>query len=937
MKKFFSILVFQIAFLALGYGQVIPKGMNYQAVARNLKGEVIPNQKISFKIYLFGNENNQRLNHYSEIHEVTTNGLGLFHLIVGEGSREQGEYGLIPWNSENIWMEVAIKDKDQTDFATVSSNKLMAVPYAIYAGTADKLVDQNTIPTSSFAPPEPGVISTEWSVFGNAKTDASGNIFRTNSLGTTDFVDLVMITDNEDRMRILAGGDIKTKLNFEIGKNLNIGQNLTVGISATFGDSLVVKKNVLLNTLGGSTINCGPFTVAGLSPTLFTGILTVDKATDFNTTLNVDKSTNLNGRLTVTKMSPTKLTGTLVVDSTTNINDALNVNNMSPTYLSGTLLVDSMATFNDKIKILSGYQTDTTTGAPASGSLQVRGGAYVKENLYIGGVAKFGGPVAFAGAVSITDGTQSIDPTTGALKVSGGVGIGLNLNVGGAAMIGGMATIFDPTQSFNDSTGALKVLGGAGIRKRLNVGGGAWFGSTLNVNGITNLNNTLNVTNSRLFVAEFINMSDGNGLSIEIANPMPGWANRFVEFRGSNGVVGRIEGENASQYMLNDRFIKEVAEYDTDILRSQLLVTSTALDLAAAITGVVAAATSVTFCVGLGVCTTTPIISFTVKAVLKAALYAGAVAAVSYLLVSANKSKDDFLAYKMARIGVTYESGSADYAEWLPMANPEEPLLPGYIVAVKNGKITKNTEEFDKLLVVSTKPIILGNAPRDDRKKDYEKVAFMGQVPVHVSGKVNAGDYILPSGLNNGMGKAVSPTSLQADDYTKIVGVAWSASDKESSIINLGLGLNAGDISKVVIDQNNMIREFESKFNESNATLAEIVPGFKKSAKAAGIFENDVISQPAKVQTNAEFLSNLKSPGSIAGAFNLYDVSDEDILVMADLAIKSFPKDGRNSEVNELLARIKKDPGFKIQFTNDIRNEYKQAIQKEFEKWRPRQ
>lgn len=203
MKKIFFILYFQIALLVIGYSQVIPKGMNYQAVARDIKGEIIPNQKISLKIHLFGNEGNQRLNHYSEIHEVTTNALGLFNLIIGEGIKEQGEYGLVPWNSENIWMEVAIRDKGQTAFATVSSNKLMAVPYAIYAGTASQILDKKEKQTTTFAPPEPGVISTEWSIFGNAKTDASGNIFRTNSLGTTDFVDLILITDNKESMRIL--------------------------------------------------------------------------------------------------------------------------------------------------------------------------------------------------------------------------------------------------------------------------------------------------------------------------------------------------------------------------------------------------------------------------------------------------------------------------------------------------------------------------------------------------------------------------------------------------------------------------------------------------------------------------------------------------------------------------------------------------------------
>ncbi len=938
MKKIFFILYFQIALLAIGYSQVIPKGMNYQAVARDIKGEIIPNQKISLKIHLFGNEGNQRLNHYSEIHEVTTNALGLFNLIIGEGIKEQGEYGLVPWNSENIWMEVAIRDKGQTAFATVSSNKLMAVPYAIYAGTASQILDKKEKQTTPFAPPEPGVISTEWSIFGNAKTDASGNIFRTNSLGTTDFVDLILITDNKESMRILPWGDIVTKFNFEIGQNLNIGQNLSVGQSANIGDSLIVNGNVLLNTVGGSTIICGPFTVAGLSSTLFTGTLTVDKATDLNTSLIVERSTNLNSRLSVTKMSPTKLSGTLQVDSTTNLNDAVNVNNMSPTYLSGTLLVDSCSTFNDKLKILSAYQTDTTTGALPSGSLQVGGGAYIRENLYIGGVAKFGGPVAFAGAVTIQDPTQSTDPMTGALKVSGGVGIGLNLNVGGAAMIGGMMTIKDLSQSFNDSTGALKVLGGVGIRKRLNVGGAAWFGNTLTVNGVTNLNGGLNVTNDNAFVADFINMSDANGLSIEVANPTPGWNNNFVEFRNSNGgIVGRIEGENAGQFMQNQRYVNQLAEYNTAILQTDLQVTGTALDLASSIAGLIAAATSVSFCVGLGVCLKSPIPSMIVMAAIRVGLYAAAVAAVAYLRVSAGEKRDDFVAYRMSQVGVTYESGSGDYAEWMPMADPLEPLLPGYIVAVNQGKITKNTERFDKLFVVSTKPIVLGNAPEEDKKKNYEKVAFMGQVPVFVTGQVNAGDYILPSGRNDGFGRAVSPPNMQAEDYAKMVGVAWSSSGKESSLVTVGIGLNAGDLGEEVIEQDRLIQELESSFNESNTALARLIPRYKKAAKAAGIFENEEPAKPSNLQM-AEAKASVNKPlGSSNHELNLFNISDDQILTMTDLAFKSLPRDKGNKEVDDLLSMIKNDPEFKTQFIREIRVRYLDEIHKEFEKWKPRQ
>ena len=85
MKKLIFILVFQISTLVAGYAQVIPKGMNYQAVARNQKGELISNEPIRLKISLFGNERGGRADHYAEIHEVITNNLGLFNLIIGEG------------------------------------------------------------------------------------------------------------------------------------------------------------------------------------------------------------------------------------------------------------------------------------------------------------------------------------------------------------------------------------------------------------------------------------------------------------------------------------------------------------------------------------------------------------------------------------------------------------------------------------------------------------------------------------------------------------------------------------------------------------------------------------------------------------------------------------------------------------------------------------
>jgi len=916
MKRVHLILCFLLILMVSGYSQVIPKGMNYQAVARNLKGEIIPNQKISLKSYIFSNEVNRRTNHYSEIHEVLTNGLGLFNLIIGEGAKAQGAYGLIPWSSENIWMEVTIQDKGQSGFVTISSSKLMAVPYAIHAGIAGSLAEKKPTQTAGSILPDPGVVSNFWSVFGNAKTNESGNPYHVNSLGTTDNVDLILISDNVERARILKGGDIVTKLNFEVGQNLKVGDNLNVPLNATIGDSLIAKKNVLFNTLGGSTINYGPFTVAKMSTTLLSGKLTVDSTTDLNSTLTVDGPVDLNDSLSVNNLSPTKFTGTLQVDSTTNLNDALNVNTMSPTILSGTLLVDSCASFADAVKVLSIYSTDTS-GLVPTGAVQVGGGAYIRENFYVGGVAKFGGPVAFAGAVSITDGTQSTSPSTGALKVAGGVGIGLNLNVGGATMIGGMFTIKDLTESIDSASGALKVFGGVGIKKRLNVLGNVSIGNTLGVIQRVSLNNSLNVTGSGSFVANFTNTGNNNGISIQVNDPAPGNDNNFMEFRSTGGaVVGRIEGENISEYKLNETYLRAIDKLQTGILAASIAEVLSLIKVAVATAGLIAAATSATFCAGFGLMVCAPVPSLIVKAALDIVGAAILAAANVIAIIDAATRYQDFKNYADTHYGVTYESGAGDYAEWLPKANPSETLLSGHIVGLKNGRISKNTDGANKLMVISTQPIVLGNMPGTNKELPYEKVAFLGQVPVHVVGKVNIGDYILPSGDNDGLGRAVSPEQMQVEDYTRIVGVAWTASEsKKYRPTNVAIGLNGNDISKIVVEQKDKMQSLLVKLNKRNEILNKLVPGYKDAVVQKEITSLNVFTSRENKVAQKEAQSAVLNQIDWS-ALKLTKQQVEDLF---DSAEKTVIKSGVDINTNSFWKRLKTDPSYKELLIEEVR------------------
>jgi len=94
------------------------------------------------------------------------------------------------------------------------------------------------------------------------------------------------------------------------------------------------------------------------------------------------------------------------------------------------------------------------------------------------------GSSLFIGAIGVnTTTTSSINASTGALVVSGGVGIGENMNVGGTMSVKGQNI------SFNTSTGALVVSGGAGIGGNLYVGG-TTVGITKSMVGLGNVDNT---------------------------------------------------------------------------------------------------------------------------------------------------------------------------------------------------------------------------------------------------------------------------------------------------------------------------------------------------------------------------------------------------------------------------------------------------------------
>ena len=100
------------------------------------------------------------------------------------------------------------------------------------------------------------------------------------------------------------------------------------------------------------------------------------------------------------------------------------------------------------------------------------------------------------------------------------------------------------------------------------------------------------------------------------------------------------------------------------------------------------------------------------------------------------------------------------------MQQPHEPsrLFPEGLI--------KRAHHAQRIMVVSTAPAVLGNRPEGADASRYAPASFLGQVPLRVGGAVPPGDYIVPSGRVDGIGRAVPPAELTSAQYGAVVGRA---------------------------------------------------------------------------------------------------------------------------------------------------------------------
>ncbi len=109
-----------------------PQTFPYQAVARDVSGNLISNQTIALRFSIL-NASNIGTVAYQETQMATTNSLGLFNVNIGQGTVTSGTFATINWATSTKYLKVELDIAGGNNYTVMGTTQLMSVPYALNA------------------------------------------------------------------------------------------------------------------------------------------------------------------------------------------------------------------------------------------------------------------------------------------------------------------------------------------------------------------------------------------------------------------------------------------------------------------------------------------------------------------------------------------------------------------------------------------------------------------------------------------------------------------------------------------------------------------------------------------------------------------------------------------------------------------------------------
>lgn len=748
---------------------------------------------------------------------------------------------------------------DQNSGALIVTDGGLGVEKSIYSGkniTAVQDITANKNLTSLLNTN----VGQNLTVAANTTTN-SLNVNATSTLGGITTITNGTSSTSPATGALVVGGGLGVNQNVNVGQNLNTGGNLNVAQNANVNGTLTANNLTLNNTLqiGGTADavdqNSGALIVTdgglGVEKNIYSGknITAVQNITA-NGSVSSLQNTNVGQNLSV---GANTTTNTLAVNNTATIGGITNITNatISTSPSTGALVVGGGLGVNENINV--GQNLNVTKDTNLNG------------NLYTNKLSTFNDLAAFNKQVEIKSTVD--DDNDKALEVTGGAIVGKRLHV--------KSTLSQPYGDFTNA--ALKVDGGAIINGNLSVLGKV-FAQNATVNTLTPLSVDTYTYYSNPFQQPLLNnqgygpdnLIDSYALKVNavdqgiaikvnkhaesnygaaygaVNSSEPTTGNNFISFWNKDGkMVGRIQGENLSELINKNgdyanfvrvKTIEEAAlplkiafktyEEAIEILEKKKAEKSQETSDGLKPGGVTGGTSNGGSVVGGGSAQASQAQQTKSNIeLLTAAKYAEKIIAFAQEISLQVERIDRFSGILQGlrdNVGVMYASSAGDYAEYLELMNYNDfqKIVPAQIVGVKGGKISLNTNDSDKIMVISTNPAVVGKAPSKENEKKFKAVAFMGQVPVFVLNKAKIGDYIIPSGNNDGYAVAKSKDMMEIDDYKNIIGIAWEETNS-SKLINVVVGINTNDVVGVIKEQQSKITDLESRLTKIENYLSK--------------------------------------------------------------------------------------------------------------------
>lgn len=841
MKNLLLTPVFLLLCLLSLEAQVnVPAGMRYQAIARDLDGLIRSNEALNVKAELLVLGSREEVV-YAETHDATSGEFGLLNLTIGEGKAEYGVFSEIPWD-QHVWIRISIKGKKDADYALVTTSKLYSVPYAFYAASAGSIKGEDANGEDAQRAPGEGMNSINWTLEGNRDSQNRNN--GNPVLGTTDANDLVMVTNNTPRLIIDKDGNIEMMTDMDINGNLNVDGNTQLNGNLDVKNMSSTHLTGTLTVDKATTLN-DDLTVTNMASTHLTGDLDIDK------TLNVDGATTLNNTLEVTGNNTTTLTGTLTVNKETTLNDDLTVANQAPTHLTGPLTVDGAFYSGGEITVGGAFEVSGMHPSHLTGTLEVDKLTSLNAGLVVNGEGTLGPNGDHLAYFNNSEGGDSDgiairinNPNTNAQNnfvtfykgdnsIAGRIEGYQFSDIGSPPIPTGdeiWSAICITIADYNPLT-----LFWTQFANNFNLFGTVWNGATIPAFEIPDFPG-LTLPD---FPGQTLPDFPGQTLPDFPGLVLPNFPGVVIPDIPSVSIpevgtvfpgltlpdIPSVNIPDIPPFVIPDVpafAIPDIPPFAIPDIPPFTIPDVPEIDLSEDLFTVPTIPTFSDILVDLGVCPDVNI--FDVPGGYVYRLVEWGVQNDMQNMISFNpidlaaKALTWGITKAVKSGGVTYGSQGADYAEYLPKLHPNEQFMGGEIVGVHGGRISKVTAGADQILAISTKPLVLGNQPEDAEAHNFAKVGFLGQVPTFVQGPVALGDYIIPSGKNDGVGIAIHPSELTADLLPQVFGKAWSASEYETTVvINVSIGLRPTEIAEVLKAREENLNKLQQQVHEQDA------------------------------------------------------------------------------------------------------------------------